>query len=68
MFYIGAMLLSVVGSGAAALASRLNPNPHERTEQLTEKLLEVLQAARAATVASISTPSNEMSTMCSRAC
>ena len=49
LFYIGAMLLSVVGSGAAALASRLNPNPHERTEQLTEKLLEALQSARAAT-------------------
>ncbi len=48
IFYIGAMLLSVVGSGAAALASRLNPDSHERTEQLTEKLLEILQAARTA--------------------
>jgi TRAP-type uncharacterized transport system substrate-binding protein len=49
LFYIGAMLLSMVGSGAAALASRLNPDPHERTAQLTETLLEILQAARTAT-------------------
>ncbi len=49
LFYIGAMLLSLVGSGAAALASRLNPDPHHRTEQLTEKLLEILHGARAAT-------------------
>jgi hypothetical protein len=48
LFYIGAMLLSLIGSGAAALASRLNPDSHERTEQLTEKLLEILQAARSA--------------------
>jgi TRAP-type uncharacterized transport system substrate-binding protein len=48
LFYIGAMLLSLVGSGAAALASRLNPDSHERTEQLTEKLLQILQAARSA--------------------
>jgi TRAP transporter TAXI family solute receptor len=48
LFYIGAMLLSLIGSGAAALASRFNTHAHERTEQLTEKLLEVLQAARAA--------------------
>jgi len=47
-FYIGAMLLSLIGSGAAALASRFNTNVHERTEQLTERLLEILQAARAA--------------------
>jgi hypothetical protein len=48
-FYIGAMLLSLIGSGAAALASRFNTHAHERTEQLTEKLLEILQSARAAT-------------------
>lgn len=48
LFYIGAMLLSLVGSGAAALASRFHPNSHEVTEQLTEKLLEILQAARTA--------------------
>ncbi len=48
VFYIGAMLLSLVGSGAAALASRFNTHAHERTEQLTEKLLEILQSARAA--------------------
>ncbi|MBI1868175.1 MAG: ABC transporter substrate-binding protein [Methylocystis sp.] len=46
--YIGAMLLSLVGSGAAALASRLGIRTHERTEHLTERLLEILQAARAA--------------------
>ncbi|QGM47699.1 TAXI family TRAP transporter solute-binding subunit [Methylocystis heyeri] len=48
LFYIGAMLLSLIGSGAAALASRFNTHAHERSEQLTEKLLEVLQTARAA--------------------
>jgi TRAP transporter TAXI family solute receptor len=48
LFYIGAMLLSLVGSGAAALASRLNLDSHLRTDKLTEKLLEILQAARAA--------------------
>jgi TRAP-type uncharacterized transport system substrate-binding protein len=47
--YIAAMLLSLVGSGAAALASRLNIRSHERTEHLTERLLEILQAARVAT-------------------
>lgn len=46
LFYIGAMLLSLVGSGAAALASRFNIRTHERTEQMTERLLEILQAAR----------------------
>jgi TRAP-type uncharacterized transport system substrate-binding protein len=48
MIYIGAMLLSVIGSGAAALASRLNIRKHEHMEQLTERLLELLQAVRAA--------------------
>jgi TRAP-type uncharacterized transport system substrate-binding protein len=47
--YIGAMLLSLVGSGAAALASRLNLSTHEHAEHLTERLLEILQAARLAT-------------------
>ncbi len=48
MFYIGAMLLSLVGSGAAALASRFNTNIHKRAEQLAERLLEILQSARSA--------------------
>lgn len=48
-FYIGVMLLSVVGSGAAALASRFNTHAHQHTEQLAERLLEILQSARAAT-------------------
>lgn len=53
-FYIGAMLLSLVGSGAAALASRFNTSVHRHTEQLAEQLLEILQAARnAATVAEL---------------
>lgn len=47
-FYIGAMLLSLVGSGAAALANRFNPDPHEHIERITEKLLELLQSARIA--------------------
>jgi len=46
--YLGAMLMSVVGSSAAALSSRLNMRKHERSEQLTERLLEILQAARTA--------------------
>lgn len=46
--YIGAMLLSLVGSGAAALASRLNVHSHERTEHLTERLLEILKSVRCA--------------------
>jgi TRAP-type uncharacterized transport system substrate-binding protein len=46
--YIGAMMLSLVGSGAAALASRLNLRTHEQTEHLTERLLEILQSARCA--------------------
>jgi TRAP-type uncharacterized transport system substrate-binding protein len=44
--YIGAMLLSLIGSGAAALASRFNLRTHEQTEHLTERLLEILQSAR----------------------
>lgn len=47
-FYIGAMLLSLVGSGAAALATRFNVSAHHRTEELAERLLEILQAARIA--------------------
>jgi TRAP-type uncharacterized transport system substrate-binding protein len=47
-FYVGAMLLSLLGSAAAALSSRFNRYTHERAEQLTERLLEILQQARLA--------------------
>lgn len=47
-FYLGAMLVSLMGSGAAALASRFNVSTHHHVEQLAERLLEILQAARAA--------------------
>jgi TRAP-type uncharacterized transport system substrate-binding protein len=46
-FYLGAMLASLVGSAAAALASRMRTKTHERSEQLIERLLEILPAARA---------------------
>ncbi len=48
-FYIGAMLLSLVGSGAAAMVGRLNDSAHRQVEQMTEKLLELLKSAQAAT-------------------
>lgn len=47
--YIGAMLVSLIGSGAAALASRLSEGAHIRVEQLTETLIELLMSARSAT-------------------
>ncbi len=47
-FYISAMLLSVLGSAAATLASRFTQDPHEGAEKLTEKLLTILQGAREA--------------------
>ncbi|MBY6241880.1 TAXI family TRAP transporter solute-binding subunit [Methylosinus sp. Sm6] len=47
-FYLGAMLMSLVGSAAAALASRLRVTTQERSEQLIERLLEILPAARSA--------------------
>ena len=46
--YIGAMLLSVLASAAAALASRLTAANHARSEELMELLLEHLAAAREA--------------------
>jgi len=53
-FYIGAMLVSLVGSSVAALASRLNTSVHRHTEELAERLLEILQSARnAATMAEL---------------
>ncbi|ATQ69149.1 MULTISPECIES: TAXI family TRAP transporter solute-binding subunit [Methylosinus] len=46
--YLGAMLTSLVGSAAAALASRLRISTQLRSERLIERLLEILPAARAA--------------------
>lgn len=46
--YIGAMLLSVVGSALAAIASRMNVARHNEFDRLLERLLEILKAARAA--------------------
>lgn len=47
-FYLGAMLTSLVGSAAAAVASRLRLSNQERSEKLIERLLEILAGARAA--------------------
>jgi len=47
-FYLGAMLMSLVGSAAAALASRMRTRTHERSEKLIERLLQILPAARVA--------------------
>ncbi len=44
--YIGAMMLSLVGSAAAALASRLNFGAQQHTERMVERLLEILKSAR----------------------
>ena len=49
VFYIGAMLLSVLGSGLAALASRITANKRARIEDSIERLLEILKSARCAT-------------------
>ena len=46
--YIGAMVLSVLASAAAALASRLTAVNHARSEELMEILLDHLAAAREA--------------------
>ena len=46
--YIGAMVVSVLASAAAALASRLTAANHARSEELMELLLEHLGAAREA--------------------
>lgn len=47
--YLGAMLLSVLASAAAALASRLTAANHAKAEELLKALLEHLAAARKAT-------------------
>jgi hypothetical protein len=46
--YIGAMLLSVVGSAAAALASRLKSNGTAEVENMMARLLAILKSARSA--------------------
>ena len=47
-FYIGAMLLSLLGSAAATLVGRFGKDPREDAERLAEKLLTILQGAREA--------------------
>ncbi len=49
--YIGAMLLSILASAAAALASRLSATKHARSEELMKLLLEHLAVARTASSA-----------------
>lgn len=49
--YIGAMLLSVVGSGLAALASRMSSVRHTEIDRLLERLLQILRDARSARTA-----------------
>ena len=46
--YIGAMLVSVVGSGLAALASRMSSVRHTEFDRLLERLLQILKSARSA--------------------
>jgi TRAP transporter TAXI family solute receptor len=53
-FYIGAMLVSLVASGAAALLSRFSDYTHHRAEEIAEALLGVIRAApQAATQADV---------------
>jgi TRAP transporter TAXI family solute receptor len=47
--YIGAMLLSVIGSGFAALASRLTSHPRPLFEAQLQHVIEMIGAARSAT-------------------
>ena len=46
--YIGAMVLSVVGSGLAAVASRMSSVRHTELDHLLARLLEILKDARSA--------------------
>lgn len=48
IFYIGAMLISVVGSGLAALASRMSSVSHSEFDRILARLLEILKASRSA--------------------
>ncbi|MFV0281349.1 MAG: TAXI family TRAP transporter solute-binding subunit [Rhodoblastus sp.] len=45
--YLGAMGLSVLGSGLAALATRISNTRHTEFDRVLERLLEILKAARA---------------------
>ena len=44
--YLGAMALSVLGSGLAAVATRLSNTRHIEFDRILERLLEILRAAR----------------------
>ena len=46
--YLGAMLISVLGSGLAALASRMNSRQHAEMEALLARLLDIHKRVRAA--------------------
>ena len=46
--YLGAMVLSVLGSGLAAVATRMSNNRHSEFDRVLERLLEILKAAREA--------------------
>lgn len=45
--YLGAMALSVLGSGLAAAATRMSNTRHTEFDMLLERLLEILKASRA---------------------
>lgn len=44
--YLGAMALSVLGSGLAAVATRISTTRHNEFDRLLERLLEILKGAR----------------------
>lgn len=44
--YLGAMTLSVLGSGLAAVATRMSNTRHSEFDRVLERLLEILKAAR----------------------
>ena len=45
--YLGAMALSVLGSGLAAIATRMSNTRHNEFDRVLERLLEILKSARA---------------------
>ncbi|MCC2103858.1 MAG: C4-dicarboxylate ABC transporter substrate-binding protein, partial [Hyphomicrobiales bacterium] len=47
--YLGAMALSVLGSGLAAIATRMSNTRHNEFDRVLERLLEILKGARAST-------------------
>ncbi len=60
IIYIGAMFVSLAGSGIAAFASRMSARSHEEIERLLERLLEILKSARlAADTAALDVLENE---------